>query len=71
MAVPPAISDVLNTARGRRRRRDAALPRTGSPAGNARLTAWLGLTLLVLLLQTQPPSASSVARIVAGGSLLG
>jgi hypothetical protein len=50
MALSPALSDVLNTARGRHRRRDAALPRTGGPAGNARLTAWLGLTLLVLLL---------------------
>lgn len=31
-----------------RERRDQALPRTGGPAGNARLTAWLGLVLLVL-----------------------
>jgi hypothetical protein len=50
MAIPPALLQVVNTARGRQRRHDAALPRTGGPAGNARLTAWLGLTLLVLFL---------------------
>ncbi|TWP33842.1 hypothetical protein [Leekyejoonella antrihumi] len=34
---------------GRATRRDPILPRTGGPAGNARLTAWTGLVLLVLL----------------------
>ena len=50
MAVPPVLIEAVNTARGSHRRHDAALPRTGGPAGNARLTAWLGLTLLVLML---------------------
>lgn len=35
-------------AAGQERRRDPVLPRTGGPAGNARLTAWTGLLLLVL-----------------------
>jgi hypothetical protein len=33
---------------GRERRNDPVLPRTGGPAGNAVLTAWTGLVLLVL-----------------------
>lgn len=35
---------------GRHRRMDPATPATGGPAGNARLTAWTGLVLLVLFL---------------------
>jgi hypothetical protein len=50
MNVPQAVLDAVNSARGRHRRDDAALPRTGGPAGNARLTAWLGLVLLTLFL---------------------
>ncbi len=42
------LHDVLTTALGRRERPDPVLPRTGGPAGNALLTAWLGLVLLVL-----------------------
>jgi hypothetical protein len=38
------------TALGRAHRSDPVLPRTGGPAGNASLTAWTGLLLLVLLL---------------------
>lgn len=34
---------------GRAARHDPVLPGTGGPAGNARLTAWTGLVLLVLL----------------------
>jgi hypothetical protein len=48
--VPPIIPDVLDEARGRGRRRDDVTPGSGGPAGNARLTAWTGLTLLVLVL---------------------
>jgi hypothetical protein len=40
--------EVLLEAVGRRHRHDPVLPRTGGPAGNARLTAWTGLVLLVL-----------------------
>ncbi len=41
---------VLEQAIGRGHRKDPVLPRTGGPAGNARLTAWTGLVLLVLFL---------------------
>ena len=44
---PPVVADVVDTALGRAHRDDPALGRTGGPAGNARLTAWLGLLLLV------------------------
>ncbi|WP_431918202.1 hypothetical protein [Nonomuraea jabiensis] len=40
----------LAEATGRRHRVDPVAPRTGGPAGNARLTAWTGLALLVLFL---------------------
>lgn len=41
---------VFEQAIGREHRKDPVLPRTGGPAGNARLTAWTGLVLLVLFL---------------------
>ena len=40
--------DALEASAGRRERPDLALPHSGGPAGNARLTAWLGLVLLIL-----------------------
>lgn len=49
LAGPRAITDVVETAAGRVDRRDPNLPGHGGPAGNARLTAWTGLVLLVLL----------------------
>ncbi len=48
-AVPAMVSEVLDSALGREGRDDPVLPRTGGPAGNARLTAWLGLIMLVLI----------------------
>src|SRR5436305_10441279 len=42
------IDDLVATATGRAHRADPVLSATGGPAGNARLTAWLGLVLLVL-----------------------
>lgn len=42
------LEDGLAAALGRERRADPVLARTGGPAGNARLTAWTGLLLLVL-----------------------
>jgi hypothetical protein len=42
------LDEVLDTAMGRRHRPDPVAPRTGGPSGNARITAWLGLLLLVL-----------------------
>jgi hypothetical protein len=41
---------VVEEAIGRGHRHDPVLGRTGGPAGNARLTAWTGLVLLVLFL---------------------
>ena len=45
-----AVTEVLATAAGRSHRKDPALPRTGGPAGNAQLTAWIGLYLLPLFI---------------------
>ena len=41
-------ADAVAEALGRDRRHDAVLRTSGGPAGNARLTAWSGLVLLVL-----------------------
>jgi hypothetical protein len=45
-----AGAELLAEAGGRSHRVDPVLPRTGGPAGNARLTAWTGLLLLALFL---------------------
>jgi hypothetical protein len=42
------VDETLGVAVGREHRPDPVLPGTGGPAGNARLTAWTGLVLLVL-----------------------
>ena len=42
------IADVVAEATGRETRANAVLARTGGPAGNAVLTAWTGLVILVL-----------------------
>jgi hypothetical protein len=42
------VDETVGTALGREHRPDPVLPGTGGPAGNARLTAWTGLVLLVL-----------------------
>lgn len=44
------VRQALATALGREHRADPVLPRTGGPSGNARLTAWTGLILLVLFI---------------------
>lgn len=46
--LPDWAVEALEGAVGRRERPDPVLPHTGGPAGNARLTAWVGLVLLVL-----------------------
>lgn len=48
MRTPRSVTDVLEVATARAHRSDPTLARTGGPAGNAQLTAWLGLALLVL-----------------------
>jgi hypothetical protein len=45
--VVAAVADTVAEATGRERRADPVLPRTGGPAGNALLTAWAALVLLV------------------------
>ena len=45
--VSDALADLAATAVGQAHREEPALPRTGGPAGNARLTAWTGLVLLL------------------------
>jgi hypothetical protein len=45
-----AADDLVTHAFGRAHRDDTVLRTTGGPAGNARLTAWTGLVLLVLFL---------------------
>ena len=58
------VDDAVSTAIGRRHRQDPVSVRTGGPAGNARLTSWTGLVLLVLL-------AVEGATLLAIGGLLG
>lgn len=50
MPIPTPIADTLNEAAGKRHRADPVIGSSGGPAGNARLTAWTGLLLLVLIL---------------------
>jgi hypothetical protein len=47
---PAILTDTLRAALGQVHRDNPVAPRTGGPAGNARLTAWTGLVLLVLAL---------------------
>src|SRR4249919_1797513 len=42
------VDETVSVALGRVHRRDPVLAGTGGPAGNALLTAWTGLVLLVL-----------------------
>lgn len=46
--LPGPIASTLEVASGQHERHDPVLPQTGGPAGNALLTAWTGLVLLVL-----------------------
>lgn len=50
MPLPQWATDTVAEATGGDRRVDPVLPTTGGPAGNARLTAWTGMVLLVLFL---------------------
>ncbi len=49
-AVAQAVSGTVAEATGQRERAQPISPRTGGPAGNALLTSWTGLVLLVLSL---------------------
>lgn len=50
IAAPPLFADAISEALGRGGREDLNRPKTGGPAGNARLTAWTGLALFALSL---------------------
>jgi hypothetical protein len=50
MNVRTMTVEAAAAAAGRAHRSDQALGRTGGPAGNAKLTAWTGLVLLILFL---------------------
>lgn len=43
------MDDVIAESTGQGHRRDPIMPRTGGPAGNARLTGWLGMLALVVI----------------------
>jgi hypothetical protein len=58
---PSAVGDTFRAAAGRYHRDDPVASGSGGPAGNARLTAWTGLLLLVLSL------AELVTLINVGG----
>ena len=45
--LPEPVAEVVDAALGRAHRSDPETGRTGGPAGNARLTAWLGVLLLI------------------------
>lgn len=49
MAVAPWAEELVDEAVGRRSRIDPALWCSGGPTGNANLTAWTGLILLILI----------------------
>jgi hypothetical protein len=55
------VTETLSAALGQLHRADPVVPGSGGPAGNARLTAWTGLLLLVLSL------AELVTLINVGG----
>ena len=46
--MPTFVTEAIAEATGQSHRADPVTPTTGGPAGNARLTAWTGLVLLVL-----------------------
>jgi hypothetical protein len=48
MKLRQMATDTVNEAIGRSHRRDPVMGAAGGPAGNARLTAWIGAVLLVL-----------------------
>jgi hypothetical protein len=68
--LPPVLADAVSEAAGRSSRHDPVLPGTGGPAGNASLTAWTGLLLLVLSL-AELVTLLDVRRLVSWHVVLG
>jgi hypothetical protein len=65
-----ALGDVLATAAGDSHRVDPVAPGTGGPAGNARLTAWVGLVVLVFFL-AETATLISVGHFITAHILIG
>src|SRR5689334_3326598 len=63
-------TEVLVEAVGRGHRKDAVLAGSGGPAGNARITAWTGLVLLVLFL-AELVTLLDVHRLIAWHLVIG
>lgn len=74
LGLGPHVDELVATAIGEAHRSDPVAPRTGGPAGNARLTAWLGITLLLLFLAEGVTLASMHqlidVHILVGGVLV-
>lgn len=64
------LNDLLAAAAGTAHRDDPVLPKTGGPAGNARLTAWAGLILLALFL-AETATLLSVGHFITAHILIG
>jgi hypothetical protein len=64
------IGATVATAIGRAHRDDPVTPTTGGPAGNARLTAWIGLALLTLFL-VECATLISMSTLIAVHIFLG
>lgn len=69
-SAPRVITDVVAAASGREDREDPVLQGTGGPAGNARLTAWTGLVLLVVFL-AEMATLLSVSRFISWHIVIG
>jgi hypothetical protein len=65
-----ALNELLSTAAGVSHREDPVAPRTGGPAGNARLTAWTGLALLAFFL-AESVTLLSVGHLITAHILIG
>lgn len=63
-SLPTPVAELIATATGAEHRQDPVAPRTGGPAGNARLTAWLGMLLLLAFL-VECATLISLNRLVA------
>ena len=68
--LPPVLHDVITTAAGANHRDDPIIEGTGGPAGNARLTAWLGLALLGFFL-AEGVTLLSVGGLITAHILIG
>jgi hypothetical protein len=68
--LPKAIADVVAAASGAGHRPDPVEGQSGGPAGNARLTAWVGLVLLAVFL-AECVTLLSLDRMITLHVLLG